>query len=117
MDLIFIKLVIGAFRCHLNSSQIGHQKIEAFKIMTLWKTLAKENSAKKYLFVLINKWHFHVLARRSHQLATLWGGSGCLLFVSTHTDQEEKAGDNQRNGYAGNQDVENPHFAVVTWAW
>lgn len=65
--------------------------------------------------MLINEWHFHVLARRCHQLAALWCSSRRLLLVSAHANQEEKAGDNQRDGYAGNQDVEDSHFTVVTW--
>lgn len=70
---------------------------------------------KKYLFVLINEWHFHVLAGRCHQLAALWCSSRRFLLVSAHADQKEKAGYHQRDGYAGNKDVKDSHFAVVMW--
>lgn len=83
--------------------------------MALWKYVGLSKLCKKYLFVLINERHFHVLAGRCHQLAALWCSSRCLLLVSAHADQEKKAGYHQRDGYAGNKDVEDSHFAVVTW--
>lgn len=99
-----------------NTAQFEHRQPEMLQIMTLWKYMGLSKLCKKYLFMLINERHFHVLAGRCHQLAALWCSSRCLLLVSAHADQEEKAGYHQRDGYAGNKDVEDSHFAVVTWA-
>lgn len=66
-----------------------------------------------HLLVLVDEGHLHVLAGRGHQLAALWGGRGSLLLVPAHTDQEEEAGDDQGDGDAWDQDVEDAHLAAV----
>lgn len=67
--------------------------------------------------MLADERHLHVLAGRGHQLPALWGGGRSLLFVAAHADEEEKASDDQGDGNAGDQDVQNPHLAAVSGTW
>lgn len=69
------------------------------------------------LFVLADERHLHVLAGRSHQLPALWGRGRSLLLVAAHTDEEEKASDDQGDGDTGDQDVQNPHLAAISGTW
>lgn len=67
--------------------------------------------------MLADEWHLHVLAGRGHQLPALWGGGRSLLFVAAHADEEEQASDDQGDGNAGDQDVQNPHLAAISGTW
>lgn len=65
------------------------------------------------LLVLGDERHLHVLAGRGHQLPPLRCRRRSLLLIPAHADQEEEARDDQGNGDARDQDVQNPHPAAV----
>lgn len=69
------------------------------------------------LLVLADEWHLYILAGRGHQLPALGCGGRGLLLIPAHADQEEEAGDDQGDGNAGDQDVQNSHLAAVLGAW
>lgn len=61
--------------------------------------------------------HFHILAWGSHQLAPLRCRRRGLLLIPAHADQEEKTRDDQGDGDARDQDVQNSHPAAVLGTW
>lgn len=63
--------------------------------------------------MLANEGHLHVLAGGGRQLPAWWRGGQSLLLIPAHADQEEKAGNDQGDGDAWNQDVQNTHPAAV----
>lgn len=64
-------------------------------------------------FVVGEHGHLHILSSDRFGLSGRWG-SGSLLVVTTHADEEEEEGDGQRDGYARNQDVKNLHVTAPT---
>lgn len=56
--------------------------------------------------------HLHVLS--THRFGLARGRRpGGLLVVAAHANEEEKQGDGQRDGHAGNQDVQDLHVAAA----
>lgn len=58
------------------------------------------------VLVLVEERQFHVLAGRGGELAARGSVCGLLLLVAAHAHQEEEAGNHQRDGDAGDQDVQ-----------
>lgn len=67
--------------------------------------------------MLVDERHLHVLAGRGHQLPALRSGGRSLLFVAAHAHEEEEASNDQGDGNAGHQDVQDPHLAAVSGTW
>ena len=63
-------------------------------------------------FVVGEHGHLYILSSDRFGLSGR-RGSGSLLVVTTHTDEEEE-GDGQRDGYARDQDVKNLHVTAPT---
>lgn len=82
-----------------------------------WARAASLGYWPEDLFVLVDERHLHVLAGRGHQLPTLWSGGRSLLFVAAHAHEEEEASDDQGDGNAGHQDVQDPHLAAISRTW
>ena len=69
------------------------------------------------MLVLVEQWQLHVLAGRGSELTARGSVSGLLLLVAAHADQEEKAGDDQWDGDAGDQDVQDLLLQVLWRCW
>lgn len=68
----------------------------------------------RYLWLVRRREHGHLHVLPAHWFGLARGRRpGGLLVVAAHADEEEKQGDGQRDGHAGNQDVEDLHVAAT----
>lgn len=69
------------------------------------------------VLLLAEQRELHVLIGRAAQLAAGRRVDGRLLLVATHADQEEEAGDDQRDGDGRDQDEQDLLPGVLRGAW
>ena len=65
------------------------------------------------MFLLVEQRQLHVLAGGGGELAARRRVRVPLLLVAAHAEQEEEAGDHQREGDTGDQDVQDLLLQVV----
>lgn len=67
-----------------------------------------------YLRLVRRREHGHLDVLPAHRFGLARGRRpGGLLVVAAHADEEEKQGNGQRDGHAGDQDVQDLHVAAT----
>lgn len=75
---------------------------------------ARSSRAPSYLGLVGGGEHGHLHVLPADRLGLARGRRpGRLLVVAAHADEEEKQGDGQGDGHAGDQDVQDLHVAAA----